>query len=113
MGHYDRANATWACWADWRVTAGRSLTYLADHRIGLVAYDLVQPRMLESASLTHPNHIRANWQCVSGLNEGAGSQIMHWFALPQLKGRQMNRGRPYLTGPASRSTATHRTRSMT
>ena len=79
--NYDRANATWACWADGRVTVGRFLTYLADHRIGLVAYDLEQPRMLESASLTDPNHIRANWQCVSGLNEGAGSQIMHWFAL--------------------------------
>lgn len=76
---YSRTGAPWACWDDAPTAVGKFLGYLAGLRVGLVAYDLARPRLLESASLTDPNHIRANWRCASGLNEGAGHQVMQWF----------------------------------
>ena len=78
---YSRTGAPWACWDDAPTAVSGFLAYLARLRIGLVAYDLARPRLLESASLADPNHIRANWRCISGLNEGAGHQIMRWFRL--------------------------------
>ena len=36
--------------------------------------------LVMSKDLTSPTQIRANWACRDSLNEGAGGQIMHWFA---------------------------------
>lgn len=76
---YSREAASWACWSDAPVAVPRFLRYLGRHGIGLVAYDLAQPRLLESASLTDPDRIKSNWACVNGLNQGAGRQIAGFF----------------------------------
>lgn len=78
--NYSRAPGTWGCWRNAPVTVPRFLHYLAKHGIGLVAYALTRPKLLESDSLTDPNHIRSNWSCKKRLNEGAGQQIMTWLA---------------------------------
>jgi Cellulase (glycosyl hydrolase family 5) len=77
---YSRADAGWACWADAPTSVSQFLDYLAQRGMGLVAFDLSRPWLLESASLTDPNQIRGNWACANGLDEGAGRQIMDWFA---------------------------------
>jgi hypothetical protein len=77
--NYSRPDAPWACWPDGRRSIGRFLRYLADRRIGLVGYNLGQPRLLQSASLDDPNHVRASWACRNGLNQGAGNQIRNWL----------------------------------
>lgn len=71
--------ASWSCWADAPVAVPRFLSYLATRHLGLVAYNLAQPRLLESPSLTDPNRIKADWHCAPGVNEGAGHQIMSWL----------------------------------
>jgi hypothetical protein len=77
--NYSRAPGAWACWRNAPVTVPRFLNYLAKHGLGLVAYDLTRPKLLESASFTDPNHIRGDWSCRKRLNEGAGHQIMSWL----------------------------------
>jgi hypothetical protein len=77
---YSRTDAGWACWPDAPVSVPQFLDYLAQHQIGLVAFDLSRPWLLQSASLTDPNQIHGNWACADGLNQGAGRQIMTWFA---------------------------------
>jgi hypothetical protein len=61
---YSRTSAGWACWSDAPVTVPRFLSH---------------PWLLESASLTGPNHFGSDWSCTDGLNEGAGQQIMTWL----------------------------------
>ena len=76
---YSRTSAGWACWNDAPVTVPRFLSYLTKYGMGLVAFDLSHPWLLESASLTDPNRFGSDWACQDGLNEGAGQQIMTWL----------------------------------
>jgi Cellulase (glycosyl hydrolase family 5) len=77
--NYSRSNAPWACWPDARTSVPAYLSYLAGRGVGLVAFDLAQPRLLQSASLTDPTTIKGDWACRTGLNQGAGQQILTWF----------------------------------
>ncbi|MDR0343342.1 MAG: cellulase family glycosylhydrolase [Nocardiopsaceae bacterium] len=77
--NYSRANADWACWGDAPSAVPRFLRYLARHKMGLVGYNLAGPRLLESANLADPNHIRGDWTCSRPVNEGAGNLIMTWL----------------------------------
>jgi Cellulase (glycosyl hydrolase family 5) len=79
--NYSRTDATWACWNDARTSVPAFLSYLAHRHIGMIAYDLAQPRLIESATLTDPTRIKKNWACQSGLNEGAGHRVLGWFRL--------------------------------
>lgn len=76
--NYSRAHADWACWDDAPTAVPRFLRYLARHKLGLVGYNLAGPRLLESADLADPNHIRSNWRC-GPENQGAGYLIMSWL----------------------------------
>jgi hypothetical protein len=78
---YSRANADWACWGNAKTSVPAYFRWLAKKQIGIVAYDLTSPRLLESNSLTDPNRIKSNWACRTGLNQGAGHQLMRWYQL--------------------------------
>jgi hypothetical protein len=77
--NYSRSHAPWACWPDARTAVPAYLGYLAGRGIGVVAFDLAQPRLIRSPSLTDPTRITSGWACKTGLNEGAGQQILSWF----------------------------------
>lgn len=79
--NYSRTNAGWACWDDAPTAVPAFLTYLAHRSIGMVAFNLAQPRLIESPSLTDPTRIKKNWSCRSGLNQGAGHRVLGWFRL--------------------------------
>ena len=78
---YARTDAPWACWGDAPRSVPAWLRYLANHRIGMAATKMVPGQLIESPAMNDPTHFRADWKCRTGLNEGAGSQIMRWFAL--------------------------------
>jgi hypothetical protein len=77
--NYSRSHAPWACWPDARTSVPAYLGYLAARGIGMVAFDLAQPRLIQSPSLTDPTTIKGDWACKTGLNQGAGHQILSWF----------------------------------
>lgn len=77
--NYSRSHAPWACWPDAPATVPAYLGYLAGRGIGMVAFDLAQPRLIRSPSLTDPTTIDGDWACRTGLNQGAGQQILSWF----------------------------------
>jgi hypothetical protein len=77
--NYSRSDAQWACWNNAPVLVPEFLRYLARRHIGMVAFDLAQPRLIESVNPADPNLMRKDWRCVTGLNEGAGHRIMDWF----------------------------------
>jgi hypothetical protein len=78
---YARTNASWACWNDAPVSAPRFLRYLANHRIGMIVTKMTPGQLIESSNMNDPTHIRSNWSCTTGLNQGAGNQIRNWFSL--------------------------------
>jgi hypothetical protein len=78
---YARTNAGWACWDDAPKSVPVWLRYLADHRIGMIVTKMIPGQLIESANMDDPTHIRSNWSCTTGLNEGAGNQIRNWFSL--------------------------------
>ena len=47
--------------------------------IGLTVWQLRKGVKIESASMADPTHIRANWSCTNGLDEGAGALVMNWY----------------------------------
>jgi endoglucanase len=69
------------CWPDAPAAVPAFLKYLGNHGIGMTAWKLVPGVLLESSSFTDPTHIRTKtWNCTaSGLNQGAGNQILHFF----------------------------------
>ncbi len=78
---YARTDAPWACWGNAPRSVPAWLRYLANHQIGMTVTKMVPGQLIESPALNDPTHFRADWKCRTGLNEGAGSQIMRWFAL--------------------------------
>jgi hypothetical protein len=78
---YARTNAGWACWNDAPRSVPVWLRYLANHHIGMIVTKMTPGQLIESANLDDPTHIRSNWSCTTGLNEGAGDQIRNWFSL--------------------------------
>lgn len=77
---YARTNAPWTCWDDAPQAVPAFLRYLGNHAIGAVVTKMTPGQLIESASLTDPTRIKANWACRDGLNEGAGNQIRNWFS---------------------------------
>lgn len=67
------------CWANAPRSVPAFLRYLAAHGMGLEAWTL-SPGVLVTSSGA-PTQIRSNWACRTGLDEGAGHQIMRWFEL--------------------------------
>lgn len=67
------------CWKDAPTAVPAFLKYLDDHSIGLNVRELAQGVLLESADFADPTDIDSNYQCVDGLNQGAGHQIMDWY----------------------------------
>jgi hypothetical protein len=69
------------CWSDAPTTVPAFLKYLGNHGIGMTAWKLVPGVLLASSSYTDPTQIVASsWGCNnSGLNQGAGSQILNWY----------------------------------
>ncbi|HEX3921539.1 MAG TPA: cellulase family glycosylhydrolase [Streptosporangiaceae bacterium] len=69
------------CWNDAPTAVPAFLKYLGNHGIGMTAWKLVPGVLLESSSFTDPTHIYTkSWNCTtSGLNQGAGNQILHFF----------------------------------
>lgn len=78
---YARTNAGWACWDDAPKSVPVWLHYLANHQIGMIVTKMIPGQLIESANMDDPTHIRSNWSCTTGLNEGAGNQIRNWFSL--------------------------------
>jgi hypothetical protein len=78
---YARTNASWACWDDAPRTVPVWLHYLANHQIGMIVTSMTPGQLIESANMDDPTHIRSNWSCTTGLNQGAGNQIRNWFSL--------------------------------
>ena len=76
---YARSNAPWACWDDAPTAVPAFLNYLAANGVGLVGWNLEKGHLLESNNLIDAAHIKSDWACVDGLNEGAGHQIKEWF----------------------------------
>lgn len=76
---YARTDANWACWGDAPRSVPRFLGYLARHRIGMIVTKMVPGQLIESPSLADPTRLKPDWRCQTGLNEGAGHQIMQWF----------------------------------
>lgn len=76
---YARTDASWACWADAPQSVPQFLRYLGNHGIGAIVTKMVQGQLIESPSPADPTRIKANWSCTTGLDEGAGHQIMQWF----------------------------------
>lgn len=67
------------CWSDAPQAVPNFLTYLQNHGIGMTAWELAPGVLIESDSYTDPTHIKADWNCTNGLDEGAGHQIMSWY----------------------------------
>jgi len=76
---YARTRAPWACWGNAPVSAPRFLNYLRARHFGLIMAQLVENQLIQSTSLTDPTHIRANWACQTGLDQGVGHQAQQWF----------------------------------
>lgn len=76
---YARTDAPWACWDNAPVSVPRFLTYLQNHKFGVIAHKLVEGFLIESTNLDDPTHYRANWACQDGLDEGAGYTLQRWF----------------------------------
>lgn len=77
--NYARPAAPWACWDDAPASVPRFLRYLTTTRIGLIVTRMVPGQLIQSTNLADPTHIRGNWACTPGLNQGAGHQIMQHF----------------------------------
>lgn len=73
------ATATRMCWANAPRSVPAFLHYLAAHHMGLTAWTLTPGVLVTGPNLASPTRIRSNWACRSGLNEGAGHQIMQWI----------------------------------
>jgi hypothetical protein len=67
------------CWSDAPTAVPAFLTYLQNHGIGMTAWKLANGVLVESSDLSDPTHIRTDWRCADGLDEGAGHQILNWF----------------------------------
>jgi hypothetical protein len=67
------------CWPDAPQTVPQFLTYLQNHGIGMTAWELAPGVLIESGSYSDPTHIKTDWNCTDGLDEGAGHQIMSWY----------------------------------
>lgn len=78
---YARTAANWACWDDAPRSVPRFLRYLAARQIGMIVTKMVPGQLIESANVGDPTRIKPSWRCVTGLNQGAGHQIMSWFRL--------------------------------
>jgi len=76
---YARSGAPWACWEDAPTAVPRWLNYLASIRVGMIVTKLAKGHLLESDDLSDPARLKSNWRCETGLNQGAGNQIMTWF----------------------------------
>jgi hypothetical protein len=76
---YARTDASWACWDDARTSVPAWLNYLARHRIGMIVTKMVQGQLIESPNVDDPTRIKSNFSCTTGLDQGAGHQIMTWF----------------------------------
>lgn len=72
--------AWWACWPDAPRAVPRWLNYLAGRHIGLVVTSMTPGQLIQPASMDDPTHIKPNWSCTTGLNQGAGNQIRNWFS---------------------------------
>lgn len=71
--------STRSCWANAPKSVPALLQYLAQHRMGLMAWTLSPGVLVESANLADPTRIKSNWACKNGLDQGAGHQIMQFF----------------------------------
>ncbi len=71
--------STRSCWANAPKSVPRFLQYLAQHRMGLMAWTLSPGVLVASTDLADPTRIKNNWACKNGLDEGAGHQIMQFF----------------------------------
>jgi len=67
------------CWPDARTAVRAYLTYLHGKGIGMTAWALQPGVLIASGNLADPTHIRPDWACADGLDEGAGSLIMQWY----------------------------------
>jgi Cellulase (glycosyl hydrolase family 5) len=79
--NYSRSNAGWACWSDGLTTVPKFLAWLAGKRLGMIAFNLTAPRLVESRDPSDPTYMRKDRSCTTGLNEGAGHRIMSWFRI--------------------------------
>jgi Cellulase (glycosyl hydrolase family 5) len=71
--------STRSCWANAPKSVPALLHYLAQHRMGLMAWTLAPGVLVESSNLADPTRIKSNWACKNGLDQGAGHQIMQFF----------------------------------
>jgi hypothetical protein len=71
------------CWTDAPKAVPAFLRYLARRGIGMTAYQLKKGLLIRSANLADPTRIftsgRGKWRCASGLDEGAGADLLSWF----------------------------------
>jgi hypothetical protein len=73
------AAARGECWRDAPAAVPHYLSYLGSQGIGMTVWQLREGVMIESANMADPTHIRANWSCTNGLDEGAGALVMNWY----------------------------------
>ncbi|HEY3956910.1 MAG TPA: cellulase family glycosylhydrolase [Streptosporangiaceae bacterium] len=76
---YARSDAPWACWNNAPVSAPRFLRYLQARNFGLIVTELKEDQLIQSTNLDDPTHIRSNWSCTDGLDQGVGHQAQQWF----------------------------------
>lgn len=70
------------CWSDAPTAVPAFLKYLRNHGIGMTAWKLATGVLAESSNLSDPTHIYTKtWACNnSGLDQGAGNQIMNFYS---------------------------------
>jgi hypothetical protein len=61
------------------VSAPRFLRYLQARNFGLIVTELKEDQLIQSTNLDDPTHIRSNWSCTDGLDQGVGHQAQQWF----------------------------------
>jgi hypothetical protein len=76
---YARTDASWACWDDAPKSVPAWLRYLGNHGIGMIVTKMTAGQLIESGNLDDPTRFKGNWSCTTGLDQGAGHQIMQWF----------------------------------
>jgi hypothetical protein len=76
---YARSNAWWACWNNAPASVPNWLNYLREQGIGMIATKLARLQLLESHDPADPTHFGSNWSCTTGLDQGAGSDVLRWF----------------------------------
>lgn len=82
------------CWPDAATAVPAYLAYLQRLGVGMTVWELAQGRMIESSRLDDPTHIRSNYSCTDGLDEGAGALVLAWY-------RQQNAASPIPTAASS------------